>query len=174
MQARTFGVVRYQKNHHFVTVFGRTSHGIPGIEFCGVGNRFNIFKEKVLYIIKERGLAVPLRKYSITVESSPRIQEVLTSKRGSLCDLELPAFILFLQLSENIRISRLEMCFSSGRVGIDGQILSRKLCPHFLAAVSLKAGGRACHLGLDTKAPYGNRLSLRHIHPRLFEGGQEH
>ena len=171
MQERTFGVIQFQKASHFINIFGHTGQGIPGLYFTGVvGNVFKIFKEKIFYLVKEKELGIPLRKYSITIEFPPKLKDMI-GREEYLLDLELPALILFLQLSGNIRIRRLDKCFSSGRVGVDGRISSRTLCPRFLEQVGLKSGHRACYLNFD-RLPIGiTQLSLRQIHPQLFNSG---
>ena len=169
MHARTFGIVEFQKLYHFVNIFGHSGQGIPGIFFTGGGSFLKVLKEKMLYLIKDKELNVPLRKYSITVELPSFLQLGTATKGNHLLNLELPILVVFLQLSENIRIKNLERCFCAGQVKVDGTITPWQPCPQFLKDIEAKAGRRACYLGLDDIIPSKiARISLRKVNPQLF------
>ncbi len=169
MHARIFGVVEFQKRYRFINIFGHGGHGIPGISFTGGGPFLKVLKEKILYLIKDKGLTIPLRKYSITIELPSFLQSGAAGREEHLLNLELPILVIFLQLSENIRIKNLERCFCAGQVKINGTISSWRPSPQFLENIELKAGRRACYLALDDKIPSRiTRISLRKVNPRLF------
>ena len=169
MHARTFGVIEFQKIYHFVNVFGHRAQGLPGLFFTGEGHFLKVLKEKILYFAKDKDLTIPLRKYAVTIELPPFLQ-AKAAKGESLLHLELPILLIFLQLSENIRIKNLERCFCAGRVRIDGTISPWRPPSHFLQRVSIKSGYRACYLGLDEINASSNipQISLKRMNPELF------
>lgn len=166
MQARTFGLVEHRGKERLVHVFGHRSHGLPGIQFTGAGRALDVFREKLLFLVKERGLRIPLRRYSLAIDPPDPVRGSL-AKEGGLEQLELPLFVLFLQLSENIRINRLDRCVSSGSIGIDGGIRSREPAQGALRG----AGGVPLRLlTLEPPREGAAQISLQHVHPRLFGG----
>lgn len=173
MHARTFGIVEFQKKNYFVNIFGQRGHGMPGLYFTGAGYDFRVLREKILYLVRVKGLGIPLGRYAITTEVPGALSGGKACNGEHLLDLELPILILFLQLAESIRIHHLERCFSGGRIHVDGTIHPLTLGPRFLREVGRRAKERACYLSLDqVSGDFLAQISLRHIAPRLFcDGG---
>lgn len=120
METRIRGV--FPRNGRFkgVDIFAYTSKGIPGIDVVGMGTLSKKLKEKIIYLARLNQLKIPLRKYVICVDEIGAKE--LSSEEKIW--LELPVLILFLAISKQIPIKKLDDCFCSGRIFPTGKLMS--------------------------------------------------
>jgi hypothetical protein len=101
-----------------VQVFGHASRGIPGIEIVGLGTQSKLMKEKFVFLFKQMQIKTPLKRFVLCVE-----KEILLNKDANdLTWLELPLFVLLSSLAETIPITRLDDCYCSGRLSLEGEV----------------------------------------------------
>lgn len=162
MYTRLKGIYLKDMSYKSIDVFGYTTQGIPGIEIIGMGAFGKNIKEKFIYISKTSNFKIPFRRYVLCVEAPDKLLGTDEKKW-----LELPLLILFLSLSGNIPIKKLEDCFCAGAISATGTIKPLKIKMGPLTEISL-----ACpHLKFigqrDLELPAGmNLLPLESI----FEG----
>lgn len=110
----------YPYNGHIANadIFGYSSKGIPGIEIVGPGKNNRFLKEKLIYLSKIMNLKLPLQRYVICIEGDAK----KISDHNSQNWLELPLLILFLYLTKQISIHKLDDCLASGTISINGII----------------------------------------------------
>jgi len=136
MYTRLKGIYPKDMGYRSIDIFGYTTQGIPGIEIIGMGTFGKQVKEKFIYISKVSRLEIPFRRYVLCIEAS---EKILTNDEKKW--LELPLLILFLSLSNQIPIKKLEDCFCSGIISATGIIKPLKIknssllqivntCPH--------------------------------------------
>jgi len=101
-----------------VEIFGYTTKGIPGIDIINLGKHGRTIKEKFIYLTKEMQIKLPLRRYVICIESGKDQLPDAENYRW----LELPILLLFWALAKQIPISKLDDCFSCGKVSTGGKI----------------------------------------------------
>ena len=131
MNTSIFALLPHHSKIKMVTLFGYTTKGIPGLEIVGLGNEGRKLKEKFIFICRDWGIQLPLRRFVLCFEGDYKQFQ----KDQSLKSLELPLFILFLSLSQNLPISKLEDCLSFGEVRVDGQIIQAKIPKQYWAGL---------------------------------------
>ncbi|MDH4466626.1 MAG: hypothetical protein QE271_01095 [Bacteriovoracaceae bacterium] len=121
-QARLNAFSLQKKELERITFFGHTSHGVPGLEIVGLGNYGKILKEKIVFLSKSRNLKFPLLRYVICKEG---IQGLTSQKidQEFIEWFDLPIFILYLSLGQQIQISRLSDCITHGKIRPCGEII---------------------------------------------------
>jgi len=112
----------YLKNSEVgaVEIFGYTTKGIPGVDIVNLGRHGRNIKEKLIYLTKSLNIKLPMRKYTLCVELEDK--HLLDNK--SYQWLELPILLLFWSLAKQIPITKLDDCFTAGKISVDGQVTS--------------------------------------------------
>jgi hypothetical protein len=143
-----------------VDIFGYASHGIPGIEIVGMGKHSRSLKEKFVYLSRVRQLKFPKKRYVLCVEGELENKKF---KDEEYRYLELPLLVMLWSLTGHLPLSQLEDCFASGKVSVEGDIIS----------LPLKESEQddLCDLlniddEIDLKiiAPEGHMITQRHYH----------
>lgn len=108
------------KGNDFETVqlFGYSSKGIPGLEIVGLGQQGRTIKEKIIFINKKLNLEIPRKRYLICLETE--LLSALAKKEKQF--IELPVWLLYLKLTENLPIHSLRDVLSGGRLQVHGGI----------------------------------------------------
>lgn len=153
MQSRIYGLLSYGKGYQFVSLFGYSTKGIPGLEIVGLGKNSRIIKEKFLYIIKKNNLHIPMRRYILCVENSEKTFDDYSF-------LELPLFILLLNVQGILNINQLENCFCSGKVQLNGEIIENEIDPNYLKQLSLYSKKMVYYISFNQNIFEGNLLIL--------------
>lgn len=115
MEIKINAIVPNRSNYQWSEIFGYTSKGQPGIEVIGLGSKGRAIKEKLTYLSKRRKLQFPVLRFVICAEGDD-----LDKCHSEY--LELPILMAFWAMSGHLPIKRLDNCFTSGRVGLDGEI----------------------------------------------------
>lgn len=104
-------------SHHLkcVEVFGYTSKGTPGLDVTGLNGKSRQFKEKMIFLSKRRRLHFPLKRYVICLESED-------ISKYEIEWLELPMLLAFWSLSSCLPLKRLDNCFASAKVSLEGKL----------------------------------------------------
>jgi hypothetical protein len=121
MESRIKAYVDSRNHFKVFHLFGYSSKGIPGIEIIGLGAHGRSIKEKFIFLVKSRGLKLPLRRFVLCVEG-----DMKSIRDEEFRWLELPLFILLIELSGLIHFRELDQCISSGKIGVDGQVDLKK------------------------------------------------
>lgn len=113
------GIARVRTQHKNVTeIFGYTNKGLPGIEIIGLGNQSRVIKEKILFLLRENRIKIPLKRFVICIN--------LTGKKAlsleSIRDLELPIFMILLSLSGKIEYQEIDNEEFLGKIFINSKI----------------------------------------------------
>lgn len=116
MEIKINALIPRQSHFHWVHIFGYTSRSQPGLEISGLGQKGRAIKEKLIFLSKKRKLKFNLNRFVLCVEGSDGFD------RGELDYLELPMLLAFWSMAGFIPIKKLENCFCSGRVGLEGEI----------------------------------------------------
>jgi len=119
MNEKIVGLYPCSKSMQEVEIFGYSSRGIPGIEVNGFGCFNKIFKEKIIFSLKNRKIKLPLKRF---VLSTTIPIQIIKKHHEDYTWLELPAFIIILKLLDSIPIRNLDNCFCSGKVNLNGKI----------------------------------------------------
>ena len=124
----------YQSSHgpELVDLFGYCTRGMPSLEVHAHAQTSKIFKEKLLFLTKSGQMRLPPRRYILCTD--------IASMRCSQKDLnnfELPFLILFWSLAEALPIRKLDDCVCSGKIHVNGLIMSRELGPDHIRCLSL-------------------------------------
>jgi hypothetical protein len=99
----------------WMEIFGYTSKGNPGLEVTGLNGRSRQFKEKMVFLSKRRRLHFPLKRYVLCFECED------VAKYD--CQwLELPMLLAFWSLTGNLSLKRLDNCFATAKVSLEGEI----------------------------------------------------
>lgn len=104
-------------------VYGYCSKGLPGLEIVGLGSFGRTLKEKIIFLSKQFGIKIPLKRYVLCIDLPAQLK-----KEKSVEDcrwFELPILILFWTLSGNLELENLDNCIAIGKVQVSGTIL----CP---------------------------------------------
>ncbi len=104
-----------------VDIFGYASHGIPGIEIVGMGKHSRSLKEKFVYLSRVRRLKFPKKRYVLCVEGELENKKF---KDEEFRYLELPLLVMLWSLTGHLPLAQLEDCFASGKVSVEGDIIS--------------------------------------------------
>ncbi|MBL6990900.1 MAG: hypothetical protein ISR65_14035 [Bacteriovoracaceae bacterium] len=121
-----------------VDIFGYSSKGIPGIEIIGLGSIGKTIKEKFVYLSRMQKVKLHCKRYVLCVELGDNKKELL---KEDLHWLELPLLILLWSLSGHLPIHKLEDCFSSGRVSVNGNIIHMDLNHKTIATLNRAVSG---------------------------------
>ena len=121
MQSRTRTLIfRKSRNPVLAEIFAYSSKGVGGINLIGFGKYGNTLKEKIIFLCKERGLKLPFKKYVLCIENSDCLKDL---EFDDLRWIELPLFLLLLQISDKIKICNLPSCISSGKINMNFMII---------------------------------------------------
>lgn len=104
-----------------IEIYGYCSKGLPGLEIVGLGSLGRSVKEKLIFLSRQFGIKIPLKRYVLCVELSTQLKKTNASEESRW--LELPMMILFWTLSGNLELGNLEDCASVGKVQVNGTIL---------------------------------------------------
>ena len=115
MEIKINALVLNRNNYQWCEVFGYTSKGQPGIEIIGLGTRGRAIKEKLTYLSKRRKLTFPVLRFVICVEGD-------NLDKADIEYLELPILMAFWSMARVVPIQRLDQCFCSGKVSLEGEI----------------------------------------------------
>jgi hypothetical protein len=143
-----------------VDIFGYASHGIPGIEIVGMGKHSRALKEKFVYLSRVRQLKFPKKRYVLCVEGELENKKF---KDEEYRYLELPLLVMLWSLTGHLPLSQLEDCFASGKVSVEGDIIS-------LPLKESEQDGLCDLLNIDDEidlkiiAPEGHMITQRHYH----------
>ena len=126
----------------FITIFGYSTKGVPGLEINGMGKFGKNLKEKIIYLNKIRKIKVPIRRIVISLDSNDLEGQ---TNFNQLKWLELPTLLAFWHLIGAIKVSTLEDCLASGEIKVNGEIIHlhpaedflRKLPPGFSADLKI-------------------------------------
>ncbi len=99
----------------WVEVFGYTSKGTPGLEVTGLNGKSRNFKEKIVFLSKRRNLKFPILRYVLCLN-------IEDPSKSDIEWLELPLLLAFWSMTGNLPLKRLDNCFSSGKVSLEGEI----------------------------------------------------
>jgi hypothetical protein len=126
MEIKINALIPRQNHFHWVHIFGYTSRSQPGLEITGIGPKGRAIKEKLIFLSKKRKLKFSLNRFVLCIEGSDGFE------KAELEYLELPLLLAFWSMAGLIPIKRLENCFCSGRVGLEGEISCLNLsCSHW-------------------------------------------
>ncbi len=115
MEIKINALVLNRNNYQWCEVFGYTSKGQPGIDIIGLGTRGRAIKEKLTYLSKRRKLKFPVLRFVICVEGE-------NLDKSDIDYLELPILMAFWAMANTIPIKRLDHCFCSGKVSLEGEV----------------------------------------------------
>lgn len=124
MEIRMHGIYLVGKQKALIDVFAYSGKGLPGIEIKGPRKGLEQLREKFIYITRNRGLKIPLKKITLCVESKAFED---SCKGAQYSPLELPLLILFWNLCEFISIHNLQNCLCAGCISIEGKIQNMPL-----------------------------------------------
>ncbi len=119
MQKMMKGLVPSGEKEIIVDLFGYTTRGIPGLEIVGMGKNSRQLKEKLIYLSRKQPEGLPLSRFVLCLDENEKCGQL---KDVQLRWLELPFLILFWSLAGLIPLDKLENCFSTGTIGVTGQI----------------------------------------------------
>jgi len=120
MEIKINSLVLNRNNYQWCEVFGYTSKGQPGIEIIGLGAKGRAIKEKLTYLSKRRKLTFPVLRFVICIEGD-------NLDKSDIEFLELPILLAFWSMAGVVPIKRLDHCFCSGRVSLEGQVSYLKI-----------------------------------------------
>ncbi len=115
MEIKINSIIPTRNSHSQVQVFGYTTKGLPGLEVLGLNGKGRLIKEKLVYLSKKRRLRYPLKRFVLCVEGTEL-------DKSQVEYLELPLMICFWSMANLIPLKRLDNCFASARVSLDGQL----------------------------------------------------
>jgi hypothetical protein len=116
MEIKINALIPRQNHFHWLNIFGYTSRSQPGLEISGIGIKGRSIKEKLIFLSKKRKLKFPLNRFVLCVEGSDGFE------KAELEYLELPLLLAFWSMAGFIPIKRLDNCFCSARLGLEGEI----------------------------------------------------
>ncbi|MAZ49977.1 MAG: hypothetical protein CME65_15550 [Halobacteriovoraceae bacterium] len=115
----------YQTNKGFelFTIFGYVTKGVPSLEINGAGKLSKNIKEKLIFLTRNRKLAIPHRRFVICVDQNDQLQ----NDEQLLKWLEFPLLLTYWYLAGLIPIKKLENCVTSGWIRANGEIFHHSL-----------------------------------------------
>ncbi len=116
MEIKVNALIPRQNHYHWLNIFGYTSRAQPGLEVLGIGHKGRAIKEKLIFLSKKRKLKFPLNRFVLCIEGQDGFE------KAELEYLELPLLLAFWSMAGFIPIKRLDNCFCSGRLGLEGEI----------------------------------------------------
>ena len=116
----------------FISIFGYSSKGVPGLEINGLGKFGKNLKEKIIYLNRIRKIKVPVRRIVISVDAND-----LESNAGAnqLRWLEFPMLLAFWHLIGALKVSTLEDCVCAGEIKVNGEIIHLHPPKDFLSKI---------------------------------------
>ena len=103
----------------YLPLFGYASKSVPGLEINGLGKTSKNIKEKIIYLSKEWKLKTPQKKFVLCLDQQMGIED---SSIKTYQNLELPLLLMYLYLSGNLPMARLDNCFASGTIAPSGEM----------------------------------------------------
>lgn len=100
-----------------INVFGYSTNGIPGLELVGLKTQSRRLKEKIIFLTRNNGHKIPLKRFVLCLESPPTWKWEHDSHW-----LELPLLTLYWSLAGIIPITKLDDCHCSGTISLEGDI----------------------------------------------------
>lgn len=120
MYTRLKAICPCRDSFKVINLFGYASKSFPGVEVNGMGKYGKSLKEKFIYLSKEMGIKIPIKRIVLCIEDEDQLTELSNDEKAWI---ELPLLILFLSLIEHISIGKLDDCFSMGKVSVVGNII---------------------------------------------------
>ena len=90
-----------------------------------MGKNSRQLKEKLIYLSRQQPEGLPLARFVLCLDEN---EETIKLKENQLRWLELPFLILFWSLAGLLPLEQLENCYSSGTIGVSGEIFLRDPC----------------------------------------------
>ena len=115
MEIKINGLIPRNGRLKWMEIFGYTSKGNPGLEVTGFSSKSRGLKEKMIFLSKRRRLQFPLRRYVLCLECEDL-------GKGDVEWLELPTLLAFWSLTGNLPLKRLDNCFASAKVSLEGEL----------------------------------------------------
>lgn len=146
MEIKINSIIPGQSTYQKVEVFGYNSKSQPGLEINGLNGKGRLIKEKITFLSKKRKLKYPLKRFVLCVEGEGL-------EKSQVEFLELPLLICFWSMAGLLPLKRLDNCFASAKVSLDGIITVQKLNEDVLNliegvhATSFKAEEKLLYLG---------------------------
>lgn len=128
----------------FITIFGYSTKGVPGLEINGMGKFGKNLKEKIVYLNRIRKIRMPVRRIVISLDVND-LDPAASSRQ--LKWLELPALLTFWHLIGVVQAATLQDCLCSGEVKVNGEIVH--LAPP---------------AGLESRMPFTENQGMKIIH----------
>jgi len=129
MEIKINSLIPYNGRLKWVEVFGYTSKGQPGLELTGFNGRGRTLKEKMVYLSKRRSLRFPLLRYVLCLD-------VEDLSKCELEWLELPLLIAFWSMTGSLPLKRLDDCFASCKVSLEGRLTHMNLEESFWSSLN--------------------------------------
>ncbi len=101
----------------YLPLFGYATRSVPGLEIHGIGKLGKNIKEKIIYVSKSYGLKASMKRYVLCLDQQMGLED---STVTTYQNLELPLFIMYLYLTGNLPLQRLDNCFASGTITPSG------------------------------------------------------
>jgi|GEM_PF-664150 len=124
MEIKINAILKRGHSYHWVEVFGYSTKGQPGLEIVGLGSKGRQLKEKLIFISKKRKLKMPLKRYVLCVDG----EDV---DKAYIEFLELPLVLAYWSMAGILPLKRMDNCFSSARVSLEGEIFNMGLDSSF-------------------------------------------
>jgi hypothetical protein len=106
-----------------IPIFGYSSKSFPIFELIGFGIHAKSIREKINFITRSKKLFVPLKKYTLCLDSGS--EDEINKKH--IFSLEFPCLLLYWHLTGHLPILKLDDCFASGSLSTFGNIFSSPL-----------------------------------------------
>ncbi|MEX0799399.1 MAG: hypothetical protein WD025_08135 [Bacteriovoracaceae bacterium] len=113
----------------FISVFGYSTKGVPGLEINGLGKFGKNLKEKIIYMNKIRKIKIPVRRVVISLDSNELDP---SANWNQLKWLEFPTLLAFWHLVGAVKVSTLEDCLCAGEIKVGGEVIHLRPPPNFL------------------------------------------
>lgn len=115
MEIKINSILPYQSTYQQIEVFGYNSKSQPGLEITGINGKGRAIKEKIIFLSKKRRLRYPLKRFVLCVEGE-------NLDKCQVEYLELPLLICFWSMANILPLNRLDNCYASAKVSLDGEI----------------------------------------------------
>jgi hypothetical protein len=109
-----------------VKIFGYSTKSVPGLEIVGLGKFSTSIKQKFIYLTRERGIKLPLKRFVICLEQNDLVKDL---DIDDVKWLEFPLLLIFWYLAEAIPIKTFEDCLCSGYISTSGNIVHHEINP---------------------------------------------
>jgi hypothetical protein len=151
MEKEIMGVIPVKSQYAFTSIFGYSTHGVPGLEVKGLQNYGNILKEKMIYVTRSHHLKIPLNRYVICLEH--QFQEKSLSW-DELKWVELPILLLYWSLAGVLPLKVGQHCYCSGYFLTSGRVISMPL-GHRLGEILSNREGHSSWIGQQCHTHFG-------------------